>query len=167
LTFGTMGIEIPRVSSAQFREGTPVKRSELKKGDLVFFDTGKHFTGRVNHVGIYIGNGKFIQASSAKKKVVITSLDKPFYKQRYLGARRYYNFTDSFKPRKIEDDGIEAIALYDTKGGMRVNKVYNFSKDVKKASQEVNTTEAKLPKEKGRGEDINLSDIEVAIFGED
>ena len=97
-TYGTMGINIPRVSREQFRSGTPVKRSELQKGDLVFFDTGKYFRGKVNHVGIYIGDNRFIQASSAKKKVVITSLDHPFYKSRYLGARRYYNFYDSFKP---------------------------------------------------------------------
>ncbi|NOR54584.1 MAG: glycoside hydrolase, partial [Sulfurovum sp.] len=42
----------------------------------------------VNHVGMYIGNNQFIHASSAKHKVVITSLNKRFYSQRYKGARR-------------------------------------------------------------------------------
>jgi len=82
------GIKLPRRAIQQSKYGKPVKRSELKPGDLVFFDTSKQHKGYVNHVGIYIGNGKFIHASSAKKKVVITSLNKPFYSQRFKGARR-------------------------------------------------------------------------------
>jgi len=82
------GICLPRRAIQQSKVGKPVKRSELQPGDLVFFDTSKQRKGYVNHVGIYIGNGKFIHASSAKKKVVITSLNKPFYKQRFKGARR-------------------------------------------------------------------------------
>lgn len=82
------GIRIPRRAIAQSKYGKPVKRSNLKPGDLVFFDTSKKRKGYVNHVGIYIGNNKFIHASSAKKKVVITSLNKAFYSQRYKGARR-------------------------------------------------------------------------------
>ncbi len=82
------GINIPRTSINQSKFGKFVSRSNLKKGDLVFFDTSKRRKGYVNHVGIYLGNGKFIHASSAKKKVVITSLSKKFYSQRYKGARR-------------------------------------------------------------------------------
>lgn len=82
------GIDIPRTSINQSKYGKFVKRSELKKGDLIFFDTSKSKRGYVNHVGIYVGDNKFIHASSAKKKVVITSLDKTFYSMRYLGARR-------------------------------------------------------------------------------
>jgi cell wall-associated NlpC family hydrolase len=82
------GICLPRRAIQQSKYGKPVKRSELQPGDLVFFDTSKSRRGYVNHVGIYIGNGKFIHASSAKKKVVITSLNKPFYSQRFKGARR-------------------------------------------------------------------------------
>ncbi len=82
------GIKIPRRAIQQSKYGKPVKRSELQPGDLIFFDTSKHRKGYVNHVGIYIGNGKFIHASSAKKKVIITNLSKPFYSQRFKGARR-------------------------------------------------------------------------------
>ena len=82
------GIHIPRRAIEQSKYGKYVSRSELKPGDLVFFDTSKRRRGYVNHVGIYIGNGKFIHASSAKKKVVITSLNKPFYSQRFKGGRR-------------------------------------------------------------------------------
>jgi cell wall-associated NlpC family hydrolase len=82
------GIKIPRRAIEQSKYGKYVKRSDLKPGDLIFFDTSKRHKGYVNHVGIYLGNNKFIHASSAKKKVVITSLNKNFYSKRYKGARR-------------------------------------------------------------------------------
>ena len=85
--FRKNGINIPRTSINQSKYGKYVSRHNLKKGDLVFFDTSKEHKGYVNHVGIYLGNGKFIHASSAKKKVTISNLNK-FYAQCYLGARR-------------------------------------------------------------------------------
>lgn len=81
-------IAIPRTSIRQSKHGTYIKRADLQKGDLIFFDTSKRKKGYVNHVGIYLGDNKFIHASSAKKKVVITSLNQKFYSQRYKGARR-------------------------------------------------------------------------------
>ena len=81
------GIDIPRTSILQSKYGKFVKKDELKVGDLIFFDTSKKHRGYVNHVGIYIGDNKFIHASSARKKVVITYL-RNFYAQRYMGARR-------------------------------------------------------------------------------
>jgi len=81
------GIHIPRTSRNQAKYGKYIAKNNLKKGDLIFFDTSKHRKGYVNHVGIYLGNGKFIHASSAKKKVTISNLSK-FYAQRYVGARR-------------------------------------------------------------------------------
>jgi len=86
--YKNIGVDIPRTSIMQSKFGKFVKRSELKKGDLIFFDTSKRRKGYVNHVGIYLGDNKFIHASSAKKKVVITSLNKRFYSNRYKGARR-------------------------------------------------------------------------------
>ena len=82
------GIELPRTSIMQSKVGKYVKRDELQKGDLIFFDTSKRRKGYVNHVGIYLGDNKFIHASSAKKKVVISKLHKNFYSNRYKGARR-------------------------------------------------------------------------------
>jgi len=83
-----MGIKIPRVSINQGKVGKKVKRSRLRKGDLVFFDTSRRRRGYINHVGIYIGNHKFIHASSSKRKVIISSLDKKFYKARFKWGRR-------------------------------------------------------------------------------
>lgn len=79
------GVDLPHSASAQFRRGKPVSRSELKPGDLVFFQT---YRRGASHVGIYIGNGKFIHASSAGGRVRVDSLNDGYYRQRYLGARR-------------------------------------------------------------------------------
>ncbi len=82
------GRSIPRVSRRQAYYGRYVSRRNLRAGDLIFFDTSRRRRGYVNHVGIYIGNGRFIHASSGKHRVVITSLNKPFYRSRFLWGRR-------------------------------------------------------------------------------
>ena len=84
-----VGIKIPRVSRDQARVGEYVRYENLRRGDMVFFDTKKHRQGKVTHVGIYLGNGDFIHASSAGKKVVIYNFNKKeFYKKRFLWGRR-------------------------------------------------------------------------------
>jgi cell wall-associated NlpC family hydrolase len=82
------GVRIPRVSRKQAYYGKYVSRSNLRAGDLIFFDTSHRRRGYVNHVGIYIGGNKFIHASSARHRVVITSLNRPFYKARFKWGRR-------------------------------------------------------------------------------
>ena len=86
------GINIPRVSKDQARVGQFISYDNLQRGDMVFFDTKKKRTGRVSHVGIYLGNSNFIHASSAGKSVVIYNFDeKTFYKKRFLWGRRVLN----------------------------------------------------------------------------
>ena len=78
---------LPREVEALKKEGTMVKE-DLVSSDLVFFDTsGK---GKATHVGIYIGENKFIHSASAGRKqgVIVSSLTEKYYKIRYLGARR-------------------------------------------------------------------------------
>jgi cell wall-associated NlpC family hydrolase len=83
--FEENGIEIPRNSWNQAKVGIKItKRSQLKKGDLVFF-TSKNHT-RVNHVGIYLGNGKFIHASRFHHRIVISPLRE--YKKYFKWGRR-------------------------------------------------------------------------------
>jgi hypothetical protein len=82
------GIELPRTSMMQAQIGKKVDRKHLKAGDLLFFDTSKEEKGEITHVGIYLGNGKFIHASSKTKKVTISSLNKRFYSKRLKVARR-------------------------------------------------------------------------------
>ncbi|MOA05956.1 Murein DD-endopeptidase MepS/Murein LD-carboxypeptidase precursor [compost metagenome] len=80
-----MGIQLPRVSTAQFNKGVSVSKGNLIAGDLVFFNTLG--TGKVSHVGIYLGNGKFAHASSSKG-IRTDLLNNSYYKQRYVGAKR-------------------------------------------------------------------------------
>jgi len=83
------GINIPRVSRDQARVGAYVPYDNLRRGDMVFFDTKKRRSGKVTHVGIYLGNNNFIHASSAAKKIVIFNFnEKSFYKKRFLWGRR-------------------------------------------------------------------------------
>ncbi len=81
------GLELPRSSRQQWQAGKPVNPNQLSKGDLVFFATGGG--GRVSHVGIYMGNHKFLHAPSSGRKIRISSMSNKYYKTRYLGARTY------------------------------------------------------------------------------
>ena len=82
------GITLPRTSSLQSNYGTYVSRSNLKPGDLVFFDTVGSNNGGVTHCGIYIGNGQLIHAASGQGKVVINDMNSSYYVNTYVNARR-------------------------------------------------------------------------------
>ena len=88
--FKHFGISLERTSKDQGSNGTKIDRSDLKPGDLVFFDTngGKN---AINHVGMYIGGGKFIHASSGSgtKCVTISDMTEGFYNKSYMRSRRY------------------------------------------------------------------------------
>jgi hypothetical protein len=81
------GLELPRTSAAQYAAGRSVPRGALKEADLVFFGTGR--TGRVSHVGLYIGEGRFIHSPSSGKVVRIDALSEVYYERHFLGARTY------------------------------------------------------------------------------
>lgn len=79
------GIKLPRSAREQFAIGEKVERDDLAFGDLVFFNTRRR--SNPGHVGIYIGDDQFIH-SSTSLGVTISSLEEPYYKKRYVGARR-------------------------------------------------------------------------------
>lgn len=82
--FKKRGIKLPRNSWKQARVGKKVSRKNLRKGDLIFFNSRKQ--KRVNHVGIYLGNGRFIHASSFHKRIVISKFKE--YKRYFKWGRR-------------------------------------------------------------------------------
>ena len=80
-----LGIELPDNSVSQFESGVKVAREQLQTGDLVFFHTrGKH----VSHVGIYLGEGRFIHSPSTGERVRVNRLDETYWSHRYAGAKR-------------------------------------------------------------------------------
>jgi cell wall-associated NlpC family hydrolase len=81
----SLGLKLPRKSAEIAREGESVKLSELKKGDLVFFNTRGH---RFSHVGIYLGDKKFVHAPRTGSVVRVENMDQAYWKKRYNGARR-------------------------------------------------------------------------------
>ncbi len=85
--FGHFDVTIDRNSTAQAKNGSYIKKADLMPGDLVFFDTNGG-NNRINHVGIYIGNGNMIHSSSSHKGVVISTISSGFYAKSYMTARR-------------------------------------------------------------------------------
>lgn len=82
--YGELGTRVPRTSREQFA-AYAVVQGPMKQGDLVFFSFGGK---QIDHVGIYLGRGVFAHANSYGSRVVIESLDSPYYKRVYRGAKR-------------------------------------------------------------------------------
>lgn len=83
--FRQMDVQLPRTAREQFHVGNEVLTGNLQKGDLIFFRTYASFP---SHVGIYLGGNKMIHASSRDRRVVISTINTPYYRSRYIGAKR-------------------------------------------------------------------------------
>ena len=81
------GLNLPRTSAEQFDAGETIGRGNLRQGDLVFFATAG--PKKVSHVGIYIGDNRFVHAPRRGKKICVDSLAAEYYKKRFLGGRSY------------------------------------------------------------------------------
>jgi cell wall-associated NlpC family hydrolase len=80
------GLVVPRSTEQQLRSSRAVSRSELRRGDLVFFDQeGK----KHSHVGIYLGDGRFVHAPSSGKQVRIDRLDARYWQAHLSAVRRF------------------------------------------------------------------------------
>ena len=79
------GLSLPRRTEEQRRIGRPVKRSDLQPGDLVFYNTRNR---PYSHVGIYLGDGNFVHAPRPGQRVRVESVESPYWRARFNGARR-------------------------------------------------------------------------------
>jgi len=86
--YAQQGIRLPRTAYAQSKVGKYVSKKSLKKGDLLFFLTDKKRHIPITHVGMYIGNDKFIHAASRKKGIIISSFSKSKYHKYFVKAKR-------------------------------------------------------------------------------
>jgi cell wall-associated NlpC family hydrolase len=86
VVFEHNGITIPRTADSQFEVGRAVRMRDLLPGDLVFFET---YAAGASHVGIYLGNGRFVHASSSYG-VRVDALAEDYFASRYIGARRIH-----------------------------------------------------------------------------
>ncbi len=85
--YNLCGVNIPRTSQEQFKVGEAVAREDLKDGDLVFFGAAED---QINHVGIYVGNGRFVHAPRRGDDIKISSLDESYFTKKFVGGRRYF-----------------------------------------------------------------------------
>jgi len=85
--YNLCGVNIPRTSAEQFRTGEKVGRSELVDGDLVFFGES---SDKINHVGIYVGGGKFVHAPRRGDEIKVSTLEEKYFAGRFIGAKRYF-----------------------------------------------------------------------------
>ena len=81
----TLGLVLPHSAAQQSREGEKIPESQLRPGDLVFFNTLRR---AFSHVGIYIGNGEFVHSPRPGQSVQIGKLDDPYWARHFDGARR-------------------------------------------------------------------------------
>ncbi|MCA5932800.1 C40 family peptidase [Pectobacterium versatile] len=81
-------IQIPRTANEMYhlRDAAPIKKSELESGDLVFFRINNR--GAADHVGVYLGEGKFIQSPRTGSDIRISKLSEDYWQEHYVGARR-------------------------------------------------------------------------------
>lgn len=86
--YNLCGVSIPRTSRDQYKAGESIGRTDLQDGDLVFFGAAED---KINHVGIYVGSGKFVHAPRRGEEIRITAIDESYFEKRFIGARRYFS----------------------------------------------------------------------------
>lgn len=85
--YNLCGVNIPRTSREQFAVGENVDRDNLMDGDLVFFGAS---ADQINHVGIYVGDGRFVHAPRRGDDIKVSTLDEAYFARKFVGAKRYF-----------------------------------------------------------------------------
>jgi cell wall-associated NlpC family hydrolase len=83
-SYAMAGVNVPRTTGALWQTTTPVSRSEIQAGDVLFF----RVDGKMSHVGLYLGSQKFVHAPSSGRAVSIATLTSPYYAKAFVGAGR-------------------------------------------------------------------------------
>ena len=83
-SYAAAGVSIPRTTSGQWAQLSPVDTRDMRSGDLLFFE----ISGKMSHVGLYVGDGRFVHAPSSGRTVSIETLDSPFYRKAFIRAGR-------------------------------------------------------------------------------
>lgn len=114
--FSDLGISLPRTSGAQYGQGQAVAKSNLQAGDLLFFNTSG---AGVSHVGIYIGDQKFIH-SQTNQGVSVTSIHASYWASRYIGAKRVKSFsTAELAKAEVKNAQID-FSVYASRGEVAI-----------------------------------------------
>ena len=87
-SYNKLGIQVPRTSYKQYKASKPVYISRMQPGDLIFFRTDSIF---VSHVGIYIGDDRFVHAAGKRNHVRVDDLNKDYWQKRLVGAGSFIN----------------------------------------------------------------------------
>lgn len=85
--YNLCGVNIPRTSKDQYKAGESVSKKDIQDGDLVFFGSSE---SKINHVGIYVGEGRFVHAPRRGEDIKVTSIEESYFEKRFIGARRYF-----------------------------------------------------------------------------
>lgn len=97
----TTGIQLPRETFAISETAQPLEQTELQPGDLVFFNT---LDRAFSHVGIYLGDDRFVHASSSRTgSVMVSSLGDRYWRQRFDGARRVMTASTSLPENDVRE----------------------------------------------------------------
>jgi cell wall-associated NlpC family hydrolase len=85
--YNLCGLSIPRTSRDQYKAGESIAKDDLQDGDLVFFGSSED---AINHVGIYVGSGRFVHAPRRGEDIRVSTVDENYFEKRFVGARRYF-----------------------------------------------------------------------------
>lgn len=85
-SYSSVGLNVPRTTGQLWSAARPVDRQELRAGDLLFFS----IEGKMSHVGMYLGQQRFVHAPQSGRTVSVASLESPFYREAFIRAGRIY-----------------------------------------------------------------------------
>ena len=113
------GVTLPRTAQELSRIGKDIRAADLEPGDLVFFNTRRF---AFSHVGIYLGNDRFIHAPSRGGEVGVASLGSAYWQKRYNGARRLVGVLPALMPSLIAHAEAERTGRPGACGGRRAGR---------------------------------------------